>query len=167
MGPNFLRPDPVEPGLPVSGVGWNEVQEFIKKLNAKTGKTYRLPSEAEWEYACRAGGRHRYCGSDVLSEIAWHDLNSANSLHAIGLKRANAFGLFDMNGNVWEWTQDCWNVGYDGAPKDGSAWTKGNCEERVIRGGAYFSDKTDLVASYRHGDGAGLFAGLRLARTLP
>ena len=94
---------------PVEQVSWDDAQEFIKKLNAKTGKQYRLPSEAEWEYACRAGRRQEYCGSDIPENVSWNDSNSGAFLrghpHPVATKHANDFGLYDLSGNVWEWVQ--------------------------------------------------------------
>jgi formylglycine-generating enzyme required for sulfatase activity len=125
--------------LPVEQVSWDDAQEFINKLSAKTGKNYRLPSEAEWEYAARAGSTTEFSfGNDPkqLAEYAWFGQNSGDKTHPVGLKKPNSFGLYDMHGNVWEWTQDCWNKNYYGAPTDGSAWTKGDCSLRVVRGGS-------------------------------
>ena len=124
--------------LPVEYVSWREVQEFIRKLNAKegTGK-YRLPSEAEWEYACRAGTTTRYSFGDSeskLGEYAWFKEISGDKTHPVGQKKPNSWGLYDMHGNVWEWVQDTWHDSYDGAPTDGSAW-EGFDSYRVIRGG--------------------------------
>ncbi len=122
---------------PVEQVSWEDAKQFVSRLSAKTGKTYRLPSEAEWEYACRAGGRHEYCGSDRADEVSWYSGNSGNATHPVAGKKANAWGLHDMSGNVWEWTEDCWNQNYSNAPTDGSVWTSGNCSQRVVRGAVY------------------------------
>ena len=119
---------------PVEFVSLEEVKQFISRLNAKTGKSYRLPSEAEWEYACRAGRRDAYCGSGRADDVAWHYGNSGRSSHPVAGKKANAWGLYDMSGNVWEWTEDCWNGNYIGAPTDGTPWTTGDCSSRVVRG---------------------------------
>ena len=111
--------------LPVEQVSWSDAQEFVRRLSAKTGKTYRLPSEAEWEYAARAGSRTEWSFGDSQNELgryAWFNANSGNTTHPVGEKLPNAFGLHDMHGNVWEWTEDCWNDNYNGAPNDGSAW---------------------------------------------
>ena len=112
--------------LPVERVSWDNVQRFITKLNDKEGTSkYRLPSEAEWEYACRAGTTTRYSFGDnesELGEYAWYSSNSDSQTHPVGQKRANPWGLYDMHGNVWEWVQDCWHDSYSGAPADGRAW---------------------------------------------
>jgi formylglycine-generating enzyme required for sulfatase activity len=113
---------------PVEAISWNDAQAFVEKLSGMTGKIYRLPSEAEWEYACRAGGRQAYCGSDDVDRVAWHGAlvgggNSGGETHPVGQKQANAFGLYDMSGNVAEWVEDCYHENYNGAPVDGSAWT--------------------------------------------
>jgi formylglycine-generating enzyme required for sulfatase activity len=128
---------------PVVRVSWNEADAFCMQLSTRTGRTYRLPSEAEWEYACRAGTTTPFAfGATISPALANYD---AESRHAVtvpvgSLGVANAFGLFDMHGNVWEWCHDRWNGNYDGAPADGSAWTTGDDERtRVLRGGAWAS----------------------------
>ena len=136
---------------PVEFVTWEDAKLFISRLNAKTGKQYRLPSEAAWEYACRAGGQDEYCGSSRVNEVGWYG-NSVYSTRPVGGKQANAWGLYDMSGNVWEWTEDCWNDNYNGAPTDGRAWTSGNCSQRVIRGGSFGSVPRDLRAANRFRD---------------
>ncbi len=155
---------------PVEKVNWSDAKEFISKLNAKTGKQYRLPSEAEWEYACRAGGRDEYCGSGNVDSVAWYGSNSGSKTHPAAGKQANAWGLYDMSGNVWEWTEDCWNGSYNGAPTDGSAWTNGDCSKRVARGGSWGDSPAGVRAAYRNGDGTSVrnsYEGFRLARMLP
>ena len=122
---------------PVERVNWDDVQGFVTRLIQKTGKPYRLPSEAEWEYACRAGGSHAHCGSDDIDSVAWYGNNSGSKIHVVAGKQANAWGLYDMSGNVSEWVEDCWTKNYQGAPTDGSAWLTGNCNERVFRGEAW------------------------------
>jgi formylglycine-generating enzyme required for sulfatase activity len=154
---------------PVEAVSWNDVQEFIGKLNTKTGKHYRLPTEAEWDYACRAGGHQTYCGSDNADEVGWFQNNSGGTTHPVASKLPNAFGLYDMSGNVSEWVQDCWHADYAGAPADGSAWTSETCTHRVIRGGSWDEDQRDAYAANRDKLGAGLRFnnfGFRLARAL-
>src|SRR5258708_17333693 len=122
--------------LPVEQVSWDDVQSFINKLNeGNDGFRYRLPTEAEWEYACRAGTTGDYAGN--LSEMAWSAENSENRTHNVGEKQPNAWGLFDMHGNVWEWCQDWYHDSYNGAPTDGSAWLGGVQLYRVLRGGSW------------------------------
>ena len=155
---------------PAENMSWNTAQEFVRRLSMKTGKVYRLPSEAEWEYACRAGGQSEYCGGDNIDSVAWHEGNSGGRAHPVAGKQANAFGLYDMSGNVWEWTADCWNHGYAGAPADGSAWMSGGCSSRVIRGGSWYYKSQYLGATNRAGSGlddVGNNDGLRVARALP
>ncbi len=156
---------------PVDSVNWNDAEKFIRKLNSKTGKQYRLPSEAEWEYACRAGGQQEYCGSDNVDSVAWVGPFS-DTTHPVATKQANAFGLYDMSGNVSEWTQDCWNVSYNRAPTNGSAWKSGDCRWRVVRGGAWWSSPREVRAAYREYivpniEGFNNRYGFRVARTLP
>jgi formylglycine-generating enzyme required for sulfatase activity len=127
--------------LPVELVSWDDVQEFIKKFNEKEGTDkYRLPSEAEWEYACRAGTTTRYSFGDdesKLDDYGWYNKNSDGKTHPVGQKEHNPWGLYDMHGNVWEWVQDEWHSNYDGAHTDGSAWETGDGAGRVIRGGSW------------------------------
>ena len=154
---------------PVVNVSWDNAQVFIQKLNAKTGEQYRLPSEAEWEYACRAGGKQEYCGSDNVDSIAWHSGNSGDTTHPVATKQANAFGLYDMSGNVWEWVEDNWHDNYNGAPTDGSAW-QGDDVRRMLRGGSWDDGVQGARAAYRNYNGPGYQGddtGFRLVRTLP
>jgi formylglycine-generating enzyme required for sulfatase activity len=125
-----------DPALPVENVSWVDAKEFCEKLARMTGKVYRLPSEAEWEYACRAGTTGEYPGdSDAM---AWYDKNSGKKTHPVGQKQPNAFGLYDMHGNVWEWCEDVWHENYNDAPTDGSAWLSGgDSSRRVVRGGGW------------------------------
>lgn len=134
---------------PVEQVSWDDAQNFINKLNASNdGFRYRLPTEAEWEYACRAGTTGDYAGN--LSEMAWYSENSGNKTHAVGGKRPNDWGLADMHGNVWEWCQDWDHETYYGAPTDGTAWlTGGDQKYRVLRGGSWDFDATDLRSAFR------------------
>jgi formylglycine-generating enzyme required for sulfatase activity len=157
---------------PVEQVSWDDAQVFIQKLNAKTGKQYRLPSEAEWEYACRAGNQQEYCGSDNADGVAWNSFNSGsfffNRPHPVATKQANAFGLYDMSGNVWEWVEDGYHDNYTGAPADGSAWGGGSM--RVLRGGSWGKDPKFGRAASRSKFGTNyrdFSYGFRLARMLP
>ena len=153
--------------LPVEQVSWYACQEFIRKLNELTGKQFRLPTEAEWEYAAR-GGKHsygeKYAGGGDVDNVAWYSGNSGDKTHPVGTKRGNELGLYDMSGNVYEWCQD-WSGSYSSShqtnptgPATGSS--------RVLRGGCWFSVAGYCRLSYRNydgpdnGDGAG---GLRLA----
>jgi formylglycine-generating enzyme required for sulfatase activity len=163
--------------VPVVQVSWRDAQSFIQWLNKSKPKTdqsvYRLPSEAEWEYAARAGTRTRYYfgdGIEHIGEYAWYDKNVGDRQRTVASKRSNAFGLYDMHGNVWEWTEDCWHDNYHGAPSDGSAWLDGDCKRRVVRGGSWFDVPNYLRAAVRFGDRADKridFDGFRIARALP
>ncbi len=129
------------PQNPVEMVSWDEAQAFCKELSQITGKTYRLPTEAEWEYACRGGTTTRfYFGDDAnqLGDYAWYDGNSQSTTHPVGQKKPNAWGLYDMSGNVWEWCEDNWHDNYIGAPKDGSAWLTNDHDYQIMRGGSWF-----------------------------
>jgi len=158
---------------PVEMVNWDDAKAFIQKLNEKTGKKYRLPSEAEWEYACRAGGAHTYCGGDNPDSISWYGGlakpagNSGNTTNPVAAKQANAFGLYDMSGNVWEWVEDSYHENYQGAPTDGSAWQGEEGSLRVPRGGSW----SYLQPAAKRGGSEPKFRfgtiGFRLARSLP
>ena len=141
------------PQNPVEKVSWNDAQAFCQKLSQITGKTYRLPTEAEWEYACRAGTTTRfYFGDDAnqLGDYAWYYGNSQGTTHPVGQKKPNAWGLYDMSGNVWEWCEDNWHDNYIGAPKDGSAWLKnGNDNRSPLRGGSWFNYPDGCRSAYR------------------
>jgi len=158
---------------PVINVSWHDIQRYLSWLSKVTGNTYRLLSEAEWEYAARAGSQTAYSFGDDEKELgryAWFDENSGGKTHPVGEKLPNAFGLHDMHGNVWEWTEDCWNDNYNGAPSDGSAWTGGNCGQRVLRGGAWGNFRRDSRSGFRFWSGMAFrsnFLGFRLARMLP
>ena len=136
---------------PVETVSWDDAQAYVKKLSQMTGKTYQLPSEAEWEYACRAGQRNEYCGGDDADIVLWYEDNSGKKTRPVAGRQPNAWGLYDMSGNVWQWTEDCWNDGYRGAPADGSAWTVGKCEVgRVLRGGSWGSSSQSSRSALRN-----------------
>jgi formylglycine-generating enzyme required for sulfatase activity len=153
---------------PVETVSWKDAQAFINRLNGKGQGGFRLPSEAQWEYACRSGGRDEtYCGGDHVESLAWYWSNSGNTTHPVGGKRANGLGLYDMSGNVWEWVQDCYHESYEGAPDDGSVWEDGNCG-RVIRGGSWLNLPDNVRSGNRYGytpDFRSSDVGFRLART--
>lgn len=163
---------------PVERVSWDDVQEFIRKLNAQTGKQYRLPTEAEWEYAARGGNKSRgylYSGSNNLDEVGWYDGNaqtgnthgSQKTTRPVGTKKANELGIHDMSGNVWEWVQDDWHGNFSGAPTDGRAWVDSpRASYRVQRGGGWYSTARRCRAAYRdYGTPAnrGNYVGFRLA----
>ena len=141
------------PRCPVEHVGWDDTKMFLKKLNALTGGHYRLPTDAEWEYAARGGQKNQaflYVGSDDLGSVAWYDKNSGHRVHRVGQKQPNALGLYDMSGNVWEWLEDCWGKKFPGPPADGSAWKSGNCARHMMRGGAWTSYPRYLRSSNRY-----------------
>ncbi|WP_319506838.1 formylglycine-generating enzyme family protein [uncultured Methanolobus sp.] len=142
---------------PVESVSWNDVQEFIDKLNELEGTTkYRLPTEAEWEYAARAGSTTLYSFGEIdedegpfLEDYAWYQENSYERIHNVGEKLPNEWGLYDVHGNVWEYVQDSWVDNYGGASEDGSAVEKGSGSLRVARGGSYSSKENALYTAYR------------------
>jgi len=166
MGMNVRQQrDEVGEEFPLYGVGddypmyyvsWYDVQEFISRLNEKTGKNYRLPTEAEWEYAARGGNQSRgykYSGSDVIEEVAWYDGNSGEGgshnliAHPVGTKKENELGIHDMTGNVWEWVSDLYGT-YSGNPQtnpEGSdtGWL------HVLRGGSWFYHARPMLVSFR------------------
>lgn len=153
---------------PVEQVAWTDAEAAAQKLGKLSNTQIGLPSESQWEYACRAGqANNTYCGSGDIAELAWYSDNSNDSTHDVGGKRPNAWNLYDMTGNVWEWTQDCYNSSYQGAPKDGSAWMTGDCDDRVTRGGGWNRAASRARVSYRGGDGSDHRdnnIGFRLAR---
>ena len=159
---------------PVVCVSWNDAQRYVEWLSEKTGEQYRLPSEAEWEYAARAGSETKYSWGNSIGRnkancngcgSRWDKSQTA----PVASFAANAFDLYDMHGNVWEWTQDCWNGSYEGAPSDGTAWLSGECGRRVLRGGSWYiipgflcsANRVDYTTGGRLND-----YGFRLARTL-
>jgi formylglycine-generating enzyme required for sulfatase activity len=148
--------------LPVGGISWYEAMEFCARLSKATGTTYRLPSEAEWEYACRARTTTMFAfGQTITAEVVnFKGLYSYGSeqkgpnreqptpVGALGV--ANGFGLYDMHGNVWEWCLDNWHTSYNGAPADGSAWVRGgDTESRVRRGGSWNEMGIQCQSAYR------------------
>ena len=174
---------------PVACVSWNDAQAYATWLSRQTGEEYRLPSESEWEYVARAGtrtarpwgegesGQCRHAnGADASAKESYSLVRVAASCRDghvrtawVGSFGANGWGLHDMLGNVWEWTEDCWNDSYAGAPSDGSAWEFGNCARRVLRGGSWFSSPSVLRAAGRYRVSSGVrfdVNGFRVARTL-
>ncbi len=157
---------------PVININWDDAQAYAKWLSDKAGKPYRLPSEAEWEYAARAGTISDYYWDDEenVEDYAWFDENSNDKTHPVGQKKPNAFGLYDMSGNVWEWVQDCWHESYEKAPDDGSPWLEkngGDCSLRVLRGGSWLGEPSHLRSALRIGydpDSRDYFHGFRLAQ---
>ena len=155
MGNNPSRFKECGADCPVENVSWDDVQQFIGKLNARTGKVYRLPTEQEWENACLAGQKTWYCGGNEVDAVGWHGGNSGDKTHQVQGRQANAYGLHDMSGNVFEWTKSCW---------------EGDCARRIVRGGSWNDDPQYLRAAFRH-----RFAttdrffkiGFRLARSAP
>jgi formylglycine-generating enzyme required for sulfatase activity len=160
---------------PVESVSWNDIQDFISKLNARSGSSrYRLPTEAEWEYAARGGALSRgygYAGSNDADRVAWYNKNSGKKTRPVKGKDRNELGLYDMSGNVWEWCADCWHDDYTGHPTDGSAWTSGSCDRRVLRGGSWDNGIFwNVRVSFRNDsypDNWDNSNGFRLARTAP
>ena len=132
---------------PVENVSWHDAQAYIRKLNILTGERFRLPTEAEWEYACRANHYTRYAGSDDLDAVAWYDGNSGGRTHPVGHKQPNAFGLHDMNGNVFEWTASAYVAEYDGSETKFANDAK---VRRVLRGGSWFGGPVFARAAYRY-----------------
>ncbi len=157
--------------LPVEKVSWNDAQEFIKKLNRMTGKNFRLPTEAEWEYAARGGASSTsatatYAGSNNIDEVAWYDNNSGYKIHPVARKKANALGISDLSGNVWEWCSDWYgNEYYKNSPRNNPQGASSG-SGRVIRGGSW-DDGTRSCRSANRGNGSpgdsSSFLGFRLA----
>jgi formylglycine-generating enzyme required for sulfatase activity len=173
MGSNPSRFSQCGDDCPVEQASWSDAQEFAQRLSQKTGKQYRLPSEAEWEYSARAGSNAKWSFGDAeyqLGAHAWYADNSQNNSQRVAQKKPNAFGLFDMHGNVWEWVQDCWHENYAGAPTDDRAWTTGcSGSSQVLRGGSWFDFPAYLRSAIRlRGTPVNRFIsyGFRLARTL-
>ena len=160
---------------PVVCVNWHDAKAYVLWLSGRTGKRYRLLSEAEWEYAARARTITRYSWGNSIGH------NRTNCMHCgsrwdnelpapVGMFAANGFGLHDMHGNVSEWVEDCWQVNYDGAPSDGSVWSGGNCRNRVVRSGNWSSNDPKKLRSAQRGwipyERRSSYTGFRIARTL-
>ena len=159
-----LEPDPSKfkgDDRPVEEISWDEAVEFCQRLSKKTGKQYRLPSEAEWEYACRAGTTTPfYCGETITDKLANY---RASETYANGLKGKcreqttpvgsfppNAFGLYDMHGNIWEWCADTWHDNYEGVADDSSVWSSEESKQKVIRGGSWDDNPRYCRSGYRY-----------------
>jgi formylglycine-generating enzyme required for sulfatase activity len=158
---------------PVIHVNWDDAQAYASWLAKKTGRGYRLLSEAEWEYAARAGTKTAYPWGDQpgsnLANFYGSGSQWGKQTAPVGSFVPNAFGLHDLIGNVLEWVQDCWNESYAGAPADGSAWLKGDCGRRVVRGGSLLNELGSARAAYRLRREPGIrgnYLGFRVARTL-
>ena len=172
MGNNPSRFSDCGDNCPVESASWNDIQDFINKLNQKTGKNYRLPTEAEWEYSARSGGKNeKYAGTSNESELgdyAWYISNSGGKTHPVGTKQPNGLGIYDMSGNVWEWVSDWYDADYyKNSPKDN---TKGpsSGSARVLRGGSWSNGAWDTRIALRYWGypvGWGNHGGFRLVRT--
>jgi formylglycine-generating enzyme required for sulfatase activity len=148
---------------PVESVSWDDAVAFCEKLSQRTGRTYRLPSEAEWEYACRAGTTTPFhFGPTITTDLVNFDGNNTYGAAPKGKYRGqttdvgsfppNAFGLYDVHGNVWEWCQDVWHSSYEGAPTDGSAWVEGDNQTlRLLRGGSWGNLPANCRSAFRNG----------------
>ena len=162
-----------DPNSPVRDISWTDAVQYTRWLSAKTGKYYRMPSEAEWEYAARGGTKSRYWWGNQLVKGLANCVNCGGNYDrkspaSTGSFDPNPFGLHDMNGGVWEWVHDCWHKNYKGAPKDGSAWDKDACRVRVLRGGSWRNDSSYVHSASRFkydADVRYLTNGLRVARS--
>lgn len=153
---------------PIVGVSWENAKAYCKWRSQKEGKLYRLPTEAEWEFCCRAGNRGRYNfgnNGDDLNFYAWFNQNAHGVTHSVGTKKPNQWSIYDMHGNVWEWCEDVWHNNYDLAPRDGSANKVGNANVRVLRGGSWADSSRYVRSSNRNGydiDGCDNDLGFRI-----
>ena len=162
---------------PVTNVNWDDAQHYVAWLSLVTGKSYRLLSEAEYEYATRAEAQTAYpWGDDIkLNGTVMANCRGCGSkwdgqqTAPVGSFAPNQFGLYDMEGNVVQWTEDCLNKNYNGAPSDGSAWVTGDCTNHIVRGGSYIDPPALLHSAYRYSDSTTFrvyAVGFRVARTL-
>jgi formylglycine-generating enzyme required for sulfatase activity len=165
--------DFVNDHMPVVKVSWDQVRLFIERLNELTGRQYRLPSEAEWEYAARDKGQQiKWAGTNDLASVAqysWYNDISGRQIFAVGKKLPNALGFYDMSGSVHEWCEDIWHDNFDGAPCDGSAWLGEDQPRRVMKGGSWCESPigTSVVRRNRQAQDRGtLFCGFRLAQNV-
>ena len=154
--------------LPVEGVSWNDCQTFIQKLNQLTGERFRLPTEAEWEFAAKGGNKSKgytYSGSNSIDNLAWYTSNSGSKTHLVGTKAPNELGIYDMSGNVWEWCQD-WYGGYSSSAQSNPSGPSSS-SERVTRGGSWYDYAADCRTADRYSydpRNTPYNLGLRLAR---
>ena len=161
-----------DPSRPVESISWNDAREFVSKLNAmEPGATYRLPTEAEWEYAARAGSAAAYAFGDDAAQLdayGWYADNAGNTTHPVGQKQPNAWGVYAMHGGVWEWVQDRHGAYPSEAATESVGPPPGN--RRVIRGGSWLASAEDCRAasrSHAHPAFRGAHVGFRLVRTIP
>ncbi len=160
---------------PIVGVSWHNARQYAEWLSRETGHSYKLPTEAQWEFACRAGGTHTYCGSNDVKAVAWYGANSGGKTHPVGDQgKKNAWGLFDMSGNVWEWVADCYNdKEYQRRKDQGGEWPVHQTSEeqagclRVLRGGSWNDNVRSANRDLNFPDYRDYFFGFRLSRTLP
>jgi formylglycine-generating enzyme required for sulfatase activity len=138
---------------PVTNVDWNDAKQYLAWLSRKTGKSYRLPTESEWEYAARGGVATNYYWGRAMEKgranCSGCEMPHSTQAVATGSFPPNPYGLYDMAGNAAEWVEDCWNDSYRGAPADGAAWAKPQCQERVLRGGSFNNDPRYLRSASR------------------
>lgn len=148
---------------PVACVSWNDAMEYIGWLNHESAGSFRLPTEAEWEYACRAGENHEYCGSNNVDAVAWHAANSDSRTHPVGHKQANAWGIYDMSGNVWEWTNDWYSNNYPSGSRNPQGALSGSI--RIRRGGGWsnFTREMNALRGMDSPNDRGGYLGFRLA----
>ena len=159
---------------PIVGINWENARQYAEWLKYNTGKDYRLPSEAEWEYAARAGTSTKYPWGDAPGNDRANCDDGCDDrfkhTSPVGSFRANSFGLYDTSGNLWEWVEDCWHEDFRGAPTDGSAWTSGGeCTRRVLRGGCWFVDAKASRSASRtkfEPDYKNVIFGIRVVRAL-
>ena len=165
--------NPARQQTPIVGISWQDAQAYCTWLSKKTKDTYSLPTEAQWEYACRAGTTTKWSFGDdesKLKEYAWHDDNSKGKTQNVGLKKPNPWGLYDMHGNVWEWCEDSWVDSYNNTPRDGSAYKDEKTNSKVHRGGSWNFNDDYTRSSNRNvwiDDVRDYSVGFRLLRTLP
>ena len=146
--PSYFKGD----NRPVERVSWNDAVEFCQRLSKQTVQEYRLPTEAEWEYACRAGTTTPYhFGETITDKLANYDGNVGETT-SVGQFPPNAFGLYDMHGNIWEWCQDNWHDNYEDAPNDGRVWVSGVGSMKVVRGGSWYRLPRGCRSASRSGD---------------